>query len=645
MKRFISLLREDLKGKLGMIVVIWYILGMFCLVFSMKNTIPAGEVRSLYVGPGNTSFFVSAVIFGILMGALAFRFLYSEARMDLYFGLPFTRLQLFAAGWLSNLFIFAVPFIVCRILFFRTSIAMGYCEYEESVFSVVMGCLVGILGFLFVMGLSMLAFLLAQNMGYRIGLLVLFLLGPGIGVQLVEKMFRVLNPSFYRSDLLEALKEYLSPLSLPTNAAGIQEYVDSSFWIPGDHLPYILFLAGMVVLLIVVNLLVFALRPAERRSGMLTFRWVEYLVRYACVIFAVLWLVNGLQTFSVGGFSVGLAVIGVAFGVPVVHGLLNMVIAFDAKKFISARWHLLGEYLVMVLVICILSVYGNLKSEEPARDDVKSMAVVLPALCSGADSEQALSRMRIEGDEIPAAYDWVQAVCDEKSEFENPYDVIVKYELQSGRARYYKYQLPGYAIVSFDDIYKQEGYKQGTYEALQMDNAKYYEVRWTNGMEEYTLDLDEQERQELLEAYQTDLKKLTFAEIRQRTPIGQLTFASTKNQGDVSGYIYPGCTGTLKGLSQYGIDAKKRIRDYEITKIVIDRYLFQDGLLYNVRYLAAQDTVTDPQKIAELSKELYVEEFCEDHLLNLKDKNTEYTVYYRDSEGRTVSSVKCWKDI
>ena len=90
---------------------------------------------------------------------------------------------------------------------------------------------------------------------------------------------------------------------------------------------------------------------------------------------------------------------------------------------------------------------------------------------------------------------------------------------------------------------------------------------------------------------------------------------------------------------------KKRICDYEITKIVIDRYLFQDGLLYSVRYLAAQDTVTDPQKIAELSKELYVEEFCEDHLLNLKDENTEYTVYYRDSEGRTVSSVKCWKDI
>lgn len=78
MKRFIGLLQEDLKSKLGMVVVIWYVLGMFCLLFSIKRTIPMGEVRSLYVGPGNTSFFVSAGIFGILMGAAAFHFLYSK---------------------------------------------------------------------------------------------------------------------------------------------------------------------------------------------------------------------------------------------------------------------------------------------------------------------------------------------------------------------------------------------------------------------------------------------------------------------------------------------------------------------------------------------------------------------------------------
>ncbi len=645
MQRFIGLLKEDLKNKLGMIVIIWYVLGMFCLLFSIKRTIPAGEVRSLYVGAGNTSFFVSAVVFGILMGAVSFHFLCSEPKTDLYFGLPFTRRQLYVAGYLNNFFLFAVPLSLCRILFFGISVSMGYCQYEDSVRSVGMGCLVLILGFLFLMGLAMLAFLLAQNTGYRIGLLVLFLMGPGVGIGLAERMLGDMVPSFYRSDLLETLKEYLSPLVLLAKAAGVKEYVDGSGWILEEHLPYILVLAFVCVLLFFVNLFVFDIRPAERGSGMFTFRWVAYLVRYICMGFAVLWFVDGLQSFASGGFSAGLAVVGVMFGVPVVHGLLNMVIAFDARKFISARWHLLAEFLVMAVVIIAFSILGHREAGVPDKEDMKAAAVVLPALASGCDSEQTLSQMRIEGDGLSAVYDWIREACGEKSKAENPYELIVRYELKNGRSRYYKYQLPGYMLVSFDEVYRQEGYKQGIYEALRMDNLRYYEVHWTNGMEEYTLDLDEQERQALLEAYQEDLMKLSFAEIRQRTPIGQIVFASTKDQGDVSGYLYPGFAKTLTELSQYGIHAKKKIGDYEIVKIVTDRYLFQNGLLYNVRYLAAQDTVTDPQKIAELSADLYVEEFCVDRQLNLKDENTEYTVYYRDSEGQTVRSVKCWKDL
>ena len=77
----------------------------------------------------------------------------------------------------------------------------------------------------------------------------------------------------------------------------------------------------------------------------------------------------------------------------------------------------------------------------------------------------------------------------------------------------------------------------------------------------------------------------------------------------------------------------------------MDRYMMQDGLLYNVRYLAAQDTVTDPEKIAELAKTLFIEAFCVDDQLCLKDRNTEYTVSYRDSTGQTVRRVKCRKGI
>ena len=86
---------------------------------------------------------------------------------------------------------------------------------------------------------------------------------------------------------------------------------------------------------------------------------------------------------------------------------------------------------------------------------------------------------------------------------------------------------------SFGDIYRQEAYKKGTYDVLCLDSVKYCEVRWTNGMEQYTLDLNEQERQVLWEAYCTDLGGMTFTEIRTKTPIGQLTFAFNQKPGGV----------------------------------------------------------------------------------------------------------------
>lgn len=645
MKRFTGLVWEDLKNKLGMTAALWYSMGMLCLVFSMKTTIPRGEVRSLYVGPGNTSFFAVTILFGVLMGVSAFRFLDSESRTDLYFGLPFTRRQLFAAGWLNNLFLFAVPLVICRLCFFRISLAMGYSRYEESILPVGMGCLVSVLGFLFVMDLVMLAYLLGQNDGYRIGLFLLLLAGPAAGVRLTEKLLRAMAPSFYRSEILELLTEYLSPLSLLSRAASVREYADGADWILGEHLPYIFALAAAAGILTILNLVIFCIRPAERRNGMFTFLPVEYLVRYIGVILAAAWFVNGLQAFAPGGFSMPLAVIAMLFGVPLIHGLANMVIAFDARKFISAKWHLLAELCMTALMIGGISILGNRNAGTPPEAEAAAMAVVLPALASGADDEQALSQMRIEGDALSDTYEWIQSVCAEEGREEDSYELLARYELKNGRSKYFRYWIPAYAIAAFDEVFRQEEYKLGTYEALGMDGVKYYEAWWTNGMEEYMLDFDEQERQELLAAYQADLKELDFAQIRLRTPLGRLIFASTKNQGDVSGYIYPDFSKTLQILSRYGIPARKEIEDYEITKIEADHYLWKDGLLYNVRYLADQQTITDPQKIAELSKELYVADFCVDEKLNLKNQNTEYTVYYRDSAGQTVKRVKCRKGL
>lgn len=637
-KRFMGLLRENLKGKLWMIVAVWYVFGMFCLLFSTKMTIPTGEVRSLYVGAGNTSFFTGMLFFGILMGAGSFRCLYSQQKADLMLSLPFSRKQLFAAEYISNMVIFASSLIVCRFLFFRISVSMGYSRYEDSLFSVWAGCIILLLGFLFVMNLTILASFLAQNWGYTVFLLVLFFFGPAAGMAVTEKMFRLFIPSFYYSETLERLKGCLSPLPLLENAAGIRDFVDGAAWRIDGYLFHILFLAFLTIFLLAVNFFIFQIRPVERKRNMFTFKPVCLLVRYGCMLLAVLWLICALQVFSFGLFKTVFIVTGILFGVPLVHGLLNILISFDARKFISARWHLLAEVLAVIFVVAVFAVSGKRESGFPSEKQVDAMAVVLTALQSGDDSSQVLLNMNLTGEEMEKAYEWVSANCMEE---DGDFEVLVRFDLKNGREKYCKYQTSWPALYGFEEIFSGREFKEGCYEEMRLDSLKYYEVRWTNGMESYTLDLNEEERQELLKAYQEDFDDLTFSDIRTHTPTGRFDFVSIKNQGDVSGYIYPEFIKVQKLLEEYGIAGNRSISEYKITKIVVDKYMLTQGLLYHWNSLEWEKTFTDEEYIKELSKVLYFEDFCEDYLLNEKNPDMEFAVYYKDSQGKTVNRVKC----
>lgn len=226
-------------------------------------------------------------------------------------------------------------------------------------------------------------------------------------------------------------------------------------------------------------------------------------------------------------------------------------------------------------------------------------------------------------------------------EEDGDFEVLVRFDLKNGREKYCKYQISWPALYGFEEIFSGREFKEGCYEEMRLDSLKYYEVRWTNGMESYTLDLNEEERQQLLKAYQEDFDDLTFSDIRTHTPTGRFDFVSIKNQGDVSGYIYPEFIKVQKLLEEYGIAGSRSISAYKITKIVVDKYMLTQGLLYHWNSLEWEKTFTDEEYIKELSKVLYFEDFCEDYLLNEKNPDMEFAVYYRDSQGKTVNRVKC----
>lgn len=644
-KMYVGLLKADLKRKLWLVLLSWYTFGMFCFLFATKATIPSGEIRSLYVGPGNTSFFAAMVIFGIVMGITGFRYLGSERKADLLFSLPFSKSWLFLAGLINDFLIFAVPVTVCKILFFRISISMGYSQYENGVKAMWIGCLVLMLGFLFLQNLSVLAVLLTQNTGYTLGVLLLFLLGPDLGLNLAEKMMRIFIPFYYRSEILEKLKGYLSPVSLLRNAAGTGNYVDGADWILGKHLSYICILGILAVFLSCINCVLFSIRPVERKRSVFIFRPAEWFVRYVCIMLAVLWLADALQILTFGGYSKELVMGVVLLGVPVVHGLVNVIVAFDAKKFLSGKWHLLGEYIFMGVLLGIFFLAGQGEENMPAKDSLDSLAVVMTAIDSGDECDAALSQMYLTKEELSRSYDWIEKNCTGQKATGivqgDSCQVLVCYRLKEGKKKYRKYDVSWDALDEFGEIFSGEEFKEGMFSSLTLDSLKYYEIQWSNGLETYVLDLNEEERKALWEAYIKDFMALTFSEFRQQVPIGCFTLCSTKNQDDRTGYIYPSFMQTKSLLWEYGIDSEKSIEDYDIIQILVYRYLVTEGFLYDVRSLEWEKEITEGDYINGLAEVLHYEGFFVDPLLNQKNSYLEFMVSYRDSEGRTISRIRC----
>lgn len=614
-------------------------------MFATKATIPTGEVRSLYVGPGNTSFFVAMGVFGVMAGIFGFRYLYSVEHAELVFGLPFSKRHLFWAEYGNMLLIFVMPCIVCRFCFFQFAVSMGYVEFGADTMAMWQGVFVCILGFLFFFQLTVFAMLVVQNMVYTIGVLLFLVFAPIFTGKVGDGILAHFFAGLYCSVFWERIKEYLSPITLYQNAAGISDYVDGSDWKWSEHASYIWVMISVVLFLTVLNSILYRKRPVEPKQNRITFHWVEILLRYICVLLGTLWLVNGLQFFALNHFSVGLAIAGAVIGVFLMHGIVGLAMHSTGK-------HLFLELgMAMILLLCFF-IAGKETQVMPEVENLSNLSIVLPAIDSGADSDRALSEMTIEGDALKEIYEWIDENCVQQKEVErnalaDMNMVLVRYEELSGKEKYCRYYISKENIARFQTVFAKEAFRESMFPVLALQNMNYFEIHFDDGVEEYQLDLNEAEKEALLEAYREDFAALSFTDFANEVPVGRLDLCSTKNQEDVSGYVYPGFVRVGALLEAYGMRVEKGMQDYDLTKIVVNEYEITPGLLYEVKGLTDRSETDSAEFLESMAETLHSEELCVNRELADVSVNEliKYQVYYRDSEGKTVGCVECLEKI
>jgi hypothetical protein len=335
---FSKILKEELRHHLVSIfaVVLCFLGEVLFFYFDVKNLVARrGEEELEYIrealsaaGEPVIEAMIPAMILGVLLAAAYFSYLHSRRKTDFYFSLPIKRGRRFVMGILSSLIIFIIPCLIAAGL----EIAIGYttgCASTAFLSKMLWRTFCKVLCFAAMWITMALAMIMTGN-------LTVAFLGLGVFCSYIPIFIRYLLPlyqEFFYETYVEPYRAldgawyYFSPVSLATGMAG--RYYD---WVLKEHLSYIV---GILVFIVLSGLLAYWLylkRPAEAAGRAMAFEKMNAPIRFAIVIPIALYFGFFLSELSGNYGSKFWIVIGIIFGVVLLHGIVESIFNFDLRK-------------------------------------------------------------------------------------------------------------------------------------------------------------------------------------------------------------------------------------------------------------------------------------------------------------------------
>lgn len=651
---FLKLMKEDLKRRVWVVVLCFYLFLMQVLTYIMQQPV-RGEVRGLYLGPENTAYFQISIIIALICGLQGYSYLFAKKKTDFYFSLPIKKSSLFSAAYLNGLLIFLIPCAVSRLICYGIGTACGYVVREGAFACTLMGIIVSVLGYLLLYHIFILGAMLAGNLMIALaasGILLFY--GKIIIEGVLQTYSRTFFHSFYQSEILYRVSEYLAPLTLYNNLAGMGQYRDVGEWSIVAQMKYLPAVVAAAAITLFVSYWLYQRRPAEAAGRAIAFEKSQSIIRFLLVIPLAL-LTGYFFMLCSGGFSFPWVLTGVLVGCVTFHGMLEVIFQFNIRGMISYRKQLL---VTGIACGCIVGIFyfnaGEYDSYIPEIGRVDSMAVSISGVDDGRTGqergivantdlmvENRLNQMNLTGENMMNAHNWVGDIVTAGVSGEADYltYATVAYRLKNGKSEYRRYGIQSQSqLESFDLVYSSIEYKEGIFPIITTQNAQ--EIIWSNGIETYTVDWELGEKETLLRLYREELGALSMYDVKRDYPIGTLTAEAGK-----TGYLYPTFTKTIAYLKERGIKADKSIGDYDIKWIVAIHNKEAEKTLYNrknkVMEVEWMKAYKDEKAIEAIKPKLVPSAYAINPLLHPLDTAYELTVKYKDSEGRTAAKTAC----
>lgn len=648
---YIKLIWEDIRhrGWLAALSGVLFFLSMpvYTLIYlDSYSDLPEiskefADTFSGFISGYNSAFLIILIgILGVTIGISGFQFMHKKEKLDFYHGLPLKRHQLFGISYLSGLFLFLVPYVICTVLTILVGAGKGIMTPSLTA-ECFLSMGVGILGFLLIYHTCIFAGMLTgQNVTMFLGTLVI-----GVYPSLVLTLLPSLQDAFFQttfntySTLSVKLAEYFSPFPLfirllERNASYL-------------NIPMIGAALVLIIVLFAASIVLYRFYPSEAAGNALAFNLTapvfKVLISIPAAVFASL-----LASSFIGTSGTKWIIILSMISIILLCGLIEFIYCQDLKMLLKG-W--LSSAIAIGFVAVLLAVFHfdifGYDTYLPKEEKIARIGVLPDSFASyfwypedytsAADKEEF-----ILSDDIDIAYELAQSgiknvkkgitpstlYSDEAllRTSEDSDDYLCAgfcFELESGKKIYRNY------CVSYDEtletitqLCEKETYRRELFPIFHVGKETVSSIAVQDiYMSSEELLLTPEQRTELLTAYEKDVLSADIRKLESETPIGELTLTihydprKAKNtdlpfHSSVNGaqswktaidvnypvtspengahyqtisvgalYIYENYDNTLSCLEKYGYKPKRLINAEDIDTITL--YLSGDSMEAN----------------------------------------------------------------
>lgn len=582
----------------------------------------------------NILFTIATCSSGIVSALCVFSYIHVRQKLDLFHSLPIKRGAFFWEKIVTGITFYAVPTIIHLLICVGICVGKGVSS-AHGIHNVFGFFMTEMLLFILFYAATVFCMMLTGNM--ILSVLAACVILPYS--MILTSLKKVLYTRFYYSAIYSYITDVwgFSPMDMVGKMyTGMRKYRESntgfSYQCMSSFLPALL--AG-VIIFTVLSYILYKKRATEAAGNAIAFKITEPFIKFIIVIPVSLFAGELATAVSASSSSFGWYLFGVIFGFFLSSFVVEIIFRLNIKGAFK-HWKQIifnGACVALTIIIVKNDVMGY-NTYVPSENEISYISCELAGLFDYYDSEPGYAhngeyslenvKLSVEHDAYKLAqklatgglhytdYDYYEGIEDtpEFKEIQNREknyrEVEFGYHLNNGKTVYRRYYFDVTDTEALDyvaRIFDDGDYKLGSTPILQKGwNLNINEISYTSNWEYESIKPTEEQKNRLLDAYQSDLMQLTLEQVMTELPIGELEFSAKKayNWSYYSGYlIYPEFTRTIAVLKECGVDPEKEVDIKDISEISIYDYSF-DYTDENGEY--PHVTYTDTDKIQEIIK-------------------------------------------